>query len=48
MALRRYPQIVGHRTEAGFSQVSYAGEKMLVEAADKPDQFHALDRRKKL
>ena len=36
-------KMVGHRTEAVYRRYAIAEEKMLTEAADKLDQFQALD-----
>jgi hypothetical protein len=36
-------KMVGHRTESIYRRYSIVEEKMLVEAADKLDQFHAID-----
>jgi integrase len=36
-------KMVGHRSESVYRRYCIAEEKMLVEAADKLDHFHALD-----
>jgi hypothetical protein len=35
-------KMVGHKTEAIYRRYAIAEKKMLEEAADKLDQFHAL------
>ena len=36
-------KMVGHKTEAIYRRYAIVVEKMLIEAADKLEQFHALD-----